>query len=1034
MTIRFDEPAWLWGLLLLVPIIASWWWLDRLPLLRRTLTVLLRSLAVVAILTALAQPQSLSTQQSIAVIGVLDVSGSMARFAETPPAELLQRFMGAAQRKAPDDRIGLVVFDGRARALMVPTALPRALDGLELAVHDGSSLADAVSLARALVPAGEAGRLLVMSDGLETSDRAERVAESVANGRVVIDTLLVPRIEVADVSIEGFDVPATALPGSAIPAVVTLRSSGPAAGIVRIRLDGRALPLRGTSAEGDGLAVELAEGTTTIRAQLPIGSGPVHALEVVFEPGDPSIDRVSENSRATRVIAVPAGRAVLALGRDATPRAIDGWLTDAGFSVRRLPADALPEDPLWLAGFDLILLDDVPAAQLSPAAQELLVDHVQRLGGGLLCTGGPNTFGPGGWRGSAIAELLPVEVEPPTERRRPQSAVVFVIDRSGSMRAPVAGARASQQEVANEAASLAIESIATRALVGVVAFDQRPSIVVPLAPLDDAAAVTARVRGISPDGGTAIGAALRAALDQLEGATEVDRRMVVLLTDGVGRDNELLEQQTERAAAAGIAVTTIAIGDSTDDVSLGAVAEKTGGTFRAVRNPRVLPRVLIESVQSINRPLLREGVVMAQPVGDSELARAIRTAPALGGVVILGRPRSAETILDAETDQNEPLVARWSAGVGRVALFASEASGSWSTAWESWPGGAPFWEQMARWSARSPASAPIASEARIEDGRFMVVLEAAAADAIAGATVDGIVRAPDGARRIITLQRVAPRRFAASIEAAASGAWLAILSPRGAAGPLPPILAAAVAPEGAEFERRAADPAPLEALRRSTSGRAFNAETLGGADLFTRDGLRLGERERSLAPELLALAALFFIGDTALRRLAVRRRMLVEATHVVHAEARLAAALSARRSTEGDRRDGAAVGLRSGSSTEDADGAEVRSPAFVVHRASGSHEGDDPRATEVRRPREGVVASGAATSGRGEHTTPAPTPEMVKAALAALRGAPIQAPPAGSAESSPSEAAPNAEQAPERGNEALDALRRARDRSRIFPP
>jgi len=973
--------------------------------------MLLRAGTFVAVIVALAQPQLLSTQSSLTVVGVLDVSGSMQRFAERPPDEMLASFMSAASRKATEDRIGLITFDGRARAVMVPTSALRPIDALEVATDDGTALAEAVSLARALVPSGEAGRVVIMSDGLETIGHVASIVDAEPAGRVALDTVLVPLNDIRDVAIDSFDLPATALPRSQIAALVTLRASAPTSGVIRIRMDGRSLPLRGAGTIGEALAVELGVGTTTVRAQLPIGDGPVHQLEVVFEATDAEHDRIPENSRARRVIAVPAGRSVLALGATGERQSSDALLESAGFVVRRLPADALPEDPLWLAGFDLVLLDDVPAGQLSTTAQELIADHVQRLGGGLLCTGGPDTFGPGGWRGSVIAALLPIEVEPPTEQRRPRAAVVFVIDRSGSMRQRVAGAGATQQEVANEAAGMAIESIASRAFVGVVAFDNMPSTIVPIAPLDDPAAVAARVRTIEPDGGTAIGSALRAALDELESVGDVDQKLVVLLTDGVGRDDARVREQAERAAAAGVFVTTISIGDATDDALLAEVAERTKGSFYQVRNPRLLPRVLIESVQSVNRPLIREGTIAPRPLGDSDLSLALRTAPALAGVVVMGRPRSAETVLDAETDEGEPLLARWPAGIGRVAVFASEFSGPWAASWQSWSGAGAFWELAARWCARAPGSAPVAAEARIEDGRFTVTLDAAAADAIEGAVVDGVARTPRGERRPFSLRRVAPRRFTGSLDVDETGPWLAVLAPRGAAGPLPPILAAAVAPEGAEYERRDADPAPLAALRGASNGREIPIESLAATDLFVRDGLSLGRRERALAPELLALAALLFLGDTALRRLAVRKRMLVEAVAVTSADGAASGELSSR--------------VRQSAASQTAGAARaVHAPASGAAAASAT--GD---AAKVATP------ATASSQAQRERVSQGPSEDEVREALATLRGTrgpdPDPAPPKGKG----AEAEGTDEAADDSAvHGALDALRRARERSRIFPP
>lgn len=1017
MTLRFDEPAWFWALLLIAPMALSWILMGRIVASRRALAILLRLAAVACVVAALARPQLLSTQSSLAVVGVLDVSGSVARFSPTPPARIAEAFLRAAERRGGDDRVGLVTFDSSARALLVPTSAPARLDLVETTSLSGTALAEGVALASALVPAGEAGRVVVMSDGLETIGRAASLA-GIDRGRIAVDTVLLPLEPLPDVSIESLDVPAAALPRAPISAMVTLRTDAPTTGVLRLRMDDRLLQLAGEGAEGDGMRLTLEPGATRVRVSVPLGDGPVHQLDAIFEADDPALDRIAENSSARRVVAVPAGRSVLVLGEE-NGGDLDAALVDAGFQLRRMPADALPEDPLWLAGFDLVVLDDLPAAAVSASQQRMLADHVQRLGGGLLCIGGPSTFGAGGWRGSMLSELLPVDVEPPTEDRRHRAALVFLIDRSGSMRQPVAGTRSTQQQVANEAAALAIESIASRALVGVIAFDNRPSVIVPLAPMDDPSAVAARVQRIAPDGGTAIGAALRASLDALEPVRGVEQKLVILLTDGVGFDDDVLREQTARAARAGVTVTTISIGDATDDALLAWVAEQTGGVFHPVRNPRVLPRVLVDSVQSINRPLVREGVITVQARGDSDLARAVENAPALRGVTVLGRTRSADSIVDASTDLGEPLVARWPAGVGRVALFASDSGRAWSRPWSAWRGRTDFWERMARWAARAPGSAPVAAEARIEDGRFTVTIEAAAADAISGSIVDGLVRAPDGRRLPFELRRVAPRRFSGSIDAEDAGAWLAVISPRGEHGPLPPILAAAVAPEGIEFARQTPDPAPLEALRNASGGREIPLESLASTDLFLRDGLRLGMRERPLAPWLLFAAALLFTTDAAVRRLAVRRQLVREALHIATAPAESTGRLAA------SRRPGAIAAASAPRTAQ----SPAPHPAVASAPVAGATAVASSSSTARSDGRPAAASPATTERGRAEEERPQPSADEVRAALEALRtsGAPPQ--PSHAPADPPQDEAEDAS-----GSASIEALRRARDRSRIFPP
>jgi Mg-chelatase subunit ChlD len=78
-----------------------------------------------------------------------------------------------------------------------------------------------------------------------------------------------------------------------------------------------------------------------------------------------------------------------------------------------------------------VILNDVPLADLPPGYADGLEDV--RNGGGLAMVGGPQSFGLGGYRGSAVEEALPVRMKA-RQREEPSSIVALIIDKSGSMR------------------------------------------------------------------------------------------------------------------------------------------------------------------------------------------------------------------------------------------------------------------------------------------------------------------------------------------------------------------------------------------------------------------------------------------------------------------------------------------------------------------------------------------------------------------------------------------------------------------------
>ena len=60
-----------------------------------------------------------------------------------------------------------------------------------------------------------------------------------------------------------------------------------------------------------------------------------------------------------------------------------------------------------------IVLSSVEAASFSPEQLRMLAEFVSKRGGGLLMVGGRRSFAEGGWAGTPLAEVLPVELEDP---------------------------------------------------------------------------------------------------------------------------------------------------------------------------------------------------------------------------------------------------------------------------------------------------------------------------------------------------------------------------------------------------------------------------------------------------------------------------------------------------------------------------------------------------------------------------------------------------------------------------------------------
>src|SRR5690606_17860192 len=72
-----------------------------------------------------------------------------------------------------------------------------------------------------------------------------------------------------------------------------------------------------------------------------------------------------------------------------------------------------------------------------------------------------------------------------------------------------------------------------------------------------------------------------------------------------------------------------------------------------------------------------------------------QAGPLLGWVQYESKPR-AETLLEIDEEELDPLLVRWQFGLGRSAVFASDAKNRWATNWIGSPLYDRFWANIAR--------------------------------------------------------------------------------------------------------------------------------------------------------------------------------------------------------------------------------------------------------------------------------------------------------------------------------------------------
>jgi hypothetical protein len=426
-------------------------------------------------------------------------------------------------------------------------------------------------------------------------------------------------------------------------------------------------------------------------------------------------------------------------------------------------------------------------------------------------------------------------------------------------------------DLAKEAAIRSVELLFPGDKVGVIAFDDSASWVVPITDLTDPDPVIDAIASIGSGGGTDILAGLQAMADVLPGDDSLVKH-VILLTDGGASSLGIPTLVEELYRDHGITLTSVGVGSDAAPF-LEDIAILGGGRYHFTDRPESIPNIFTEETTLATRSYIVEEPFFPSLASRSTILAQIAEVPPLYGYVATSAKSTAQTILVSE--MGDPILAVWQYGLGRALAWTSDASARWARDWVAWDLFPTFWGQAVRATITERVTSPLRVTLEAAGEQTVVTVDAVTE---AGRYLNGLefavnVIAPDGVVEAIGLPQIAPGRYQGHFDPAGTGVYLLRIDgamPDGEAG------AAALAgwvqaysPEYARLEER---PGFLENLARESGGRLLTPAEIGAP--FARPE-NLAASARPLWPELLAAALVLLPFDIAVRRLALDRRDLV---------------------------------------------------------------------------------------------------------------------------------------------------------------
>ncbi|MCG3136309.1 MAG: hypothetical protein HJJLKODD_00136 [Phycisphaerae bacterium] len=860
--LQFEEPAYLWLLILLpLMILMSWRALSAIDPGRRYVTLALRAVVLGCIIVAMAGPQRVRRVDDQTVVFVLDHSRSVPREQQQEAFNFIRQ---AVKGMRPgQDRVALVGFDGVANIEQL--AQPQLqVEVLGTPTHpDQSNLADALRYASAIIPSDTARRVVVLSDGNETAGLALPEAERLAAQHIPVDVVPLDYHYAREVIFEKLLAPGTAALNESIELNLFIRALQPTRGRILIYRNGTLLD--------DGVRVELEVGPNRFTKTIALKQPGLQHFEAVFQPDHPEQDSLAENNSGVAVTLVADVPRVLLLSQEDSYSQACVELLRRTLGLEKIETEARvagdrPLELLDLLNYSAVVLSDVPADHLSTQDQQGLAAYVQEMGGGLLAIGGENSFSVGGYYDTPLEEILPVETGR-DKIRQARLALVLIIDRSGSM-------NGEKIQWAKRAAAASGQLLAAQDQIGVIVFDSFAEWVVPLATCPDKAAVIQRIHQLGSGGGTDLYPAMQQAADALLPST-AEAKQVLILTDGQSSPGEF-EKLAQSMAAANITISTVAIGGDADKKLLQQIARLANGRFYAVENGRSVPRIFIREMLMVSRRGISDKPfvpTLAALLPDGPLTGfAQPDFPPLEGYVITTAKPEATVALFNAAEENDPVLAFWRVGLGKSAAFTSGMWSTWGRHWAEWSAFSRFWTQLCRWTAK-PTEANDLTITTIHDGDRMRVNIAALdeqGDAIRHLQLQGQVLDPQFRPRPLLLQHTGVGRYEGSFDTNATGNYIVRVSYAGFNGrkTITGIQHAGVAiAYSPELRALRSNDAMLLEMARITGGRLLNSAY---PDLvFESASIRPIETRQPFWEQLVQWAMFLFLLDVAVRRLAV---------------------------------------------------------------------------------------------------------------------------------------------------------------------
>ncbi|MBQ9097848.1 MAG: VWA domain-containing protein [Clostridia bacterium] len=545
-----------------------------------------------------------------------------------------------------------------------------------------TDLASALKYASTLFEHPETGKIVVLSDGVETDKTAVSVIKAIAADGIKVDTVYFPNEEQSEIQILSVNLPEQQqiVPGQTFNMEVLLRSNF---GNTEQDL---ILKLYDNEELLGAVPVTVNKEEQKLPVALALETNGLHELRFEIEHDG---DTLTQNNAYRTYINLQTFDNILLIEKNENEsEKLQNLLKDQ-YNVTAISLEqdleAMPRNISEMAEYEQIILVNVAYSDMPAGFEEMLNRYVYDLGGGLFTVGGVNdiingTMVPHAYNRNDIdgstyyKQMLPVNVVDYT----PPIAVMIVVDTSASM-------SMGKLEAAVEGAEACLDALSDRDFCGVMSFATRASEELQVLPVSQKEKILEAIRGIdheSASGGTIYSDAIMRAGRALSVINNVERKHIIIVSDGMpGDDYDTYLPYIQDNMEQGITLSVVTIdADSTHQEQMENTASEGGGKYYNVsaNSLHTLPGIMQLDLALNAIAEIEYGEEFYMTIKDhTSVTNGILESdiPPLTGYYGTVPKENAKVPL---MGKYVPIYAQWKYGAGNVGSFMSDLNGNWS--------------------------------------------------------------------------------------------------------------------------------------------------------------------------------------------------------------------------------------------------------------------------------------------------------------------------------------------------------------------